>query len=133
MNVRDLAIKFTSYAHYILSREWAREGSQLPVLVCIAPDIAQERRMQRVAQVCLAHASGLVLWTTTDVPLHEQGPLAPIWLEGILSPITHYRQGVHTDKACLIRCLESTFCEALLNYSAVHLDSFRTNLILYKI
>jgi hypothetical protein len=86
MNVRDLAIKFTSYAHYILSREWAREGSQLPVLVCIASDIAQERRMQRVAQVCLAHASGLVLWTAKDVPLHEQGPLAPIWLEGIAQP-----------------------------------------------
>jgi len=27
MNVCDLAIKFTSYTHYILSREWAREGS----------------------------------------------------------------------------------------------------------
>ena len=25
MNVRDLAIKFTSYAQYIASREWARE------------------------------------------------------------------------------------------------------------
>ena len=56
MNVRDLAIKFTAYAHYILSREWAREGSQLPVLVCIAPDITQERRMQRVAQASHAHA-----------------------------------------------------------------------------
>ena len=27
MNVCDLAIKFTSYTHYILSREWARKGS----------------------------------------------------------------------------------------------------------
>jgi hypothetical protein len=27
INVRDLAIKFTSYAHYIASREWAREHS----------------------------------------------------------------------------------------------------------
>ena len=53
MNVRDLAIKFTSYAHYIASREWAREHSMLPVLVCVAPDIAQERRMQRVAQARL--------------------------------------------------------------------------------
>ena len=34
MNVRDLAIKFTSYASYIASREWARERSMLPVLVC---------------------------------------------------------------------------------------------------
>ncbi len=57
MNVRDLAIKFTSYAHYIASREWAREYSMLPVLVCVAPDIAQERRMQRVAQARLTSSS----------------------------------------------------------------------------
>ena len=57
MNVRDLAIKFTSYAHYIASREWAREHSMLPVLVCVAPDIAQERRMQRVAQARLTLSS----------------------------------------------------------------------------
>ena len=53
MNVRDLAVKFTSFEYYIASHEWAREGSMLPVLVCVAPDIAQERRVQRVAQ---AHA-----------------------------------------------------------------------------
>jgi dihydroorotate dehydrogenase len=86
MNMRDLAIKFTSYAHSILSREWAREGSQLPVLVCIAPDITQERRMQRVTQASHAHAPGLVLWTTTDVLLHEQCQLAPICLQGIAQP-----------------------------------------------
>ncbi len=45
MNVRDLIIKFTSYAYYIASREWARESSKLPLLICIAPDIAQERRI----------------------------------------------------------------------------------------
>ena len=45
MNVRDLVIKFTSYALYIASREWAREHSMLPMLICVAPDIAQERRM----------------------------------------------------------------------------------------
>jgi hypothetical protein len=55
MNVRDLAIKFTSYAHYIASREWAREHSMLPVLICIAPDIAQERGVQRVAEASPAH------------------------------------------------------------------------------
>ena len=37
MNVRDLAVKFTSY---IASREFAREHSILPVLICVAPDIA---------------------------------------------------------------------------------------------
>ena len=65
MNVRDLAVKFTSYAHYIASREWAREYSMLPVLVCVAPDIAQERRMQRVAQARLTSPAGLMVWTTT--------------------------------------------------------------------
>ena len=59
MNVRDLTVKFTAYSHYIASREWAREHSMLPVLVCLAPDIAQERRMQRVAQARLAHTPGL--------------------------------------------------------------------------
>src|SRR6266566_8767106 len=81
MNVRDLAVKFTSYASYIASREWARERSMLPVLVCVAPDIAQERRMQRVAQARLTSPPGLVVWTTTMVLLNEQGPLAPIWLQ----------------------------------------------------
>ena len=81
MNVRDLAVKFTSYEYYIASREWARECSMLPMLVCVAPDIAQERRMQRVAQARLRSTSGLVVWTTTSVLLDEQGPLAPIWLQ----------------------------------------------------
>ena len=53
----------------------------LPVLVCVAPDIAQERRMQRVAQARLTSTPGLVVWTTTRVLLDEQGPLAPIWLQ----------------------------------------------------
>ena len=49
MNERDLTIKFTSYASYIATREWTREHSMLPVLICVAPDIAQEKRMQRVS------------------------------------------------------------------------------------
>jgi predicted transcriptional regulator len=81
MNVRDLAVKFTSYANYIDSREWARERLGLPVLMCVAPDIAQERRMQRVAQARLSSTPGLVVWTTTRVLMNEQGPLAPIWLQ----------------------------------------------------
>ena len=82
MNVRDLAVKFSSYASYIASHEWAREHSMLPVLICVAPDIAQERRMQRVAQARLTSTPGMVVWTTTGVLLDEQGPLAPIWLQG---------------------------------------------------
>jgi len=83
MNVRDLAVKFTSYAQYIVSREWARERSMPPLLVCITPDIAQERRMQRIAQARLTHSPGVVLWTTTRVLLNGHGPLAPIWLQAI--------------------------------------------------
>jgi hypothetical protein len=83
MNVRDLSIKFASYAHFIASREWVREDVRLPRLLCVAPDIAQEKRMQRVMQNRLAHTSGLVVWTTTEVLLNEYGPLAPIWVSGI--------------------------------------------------
>ncbi|HEU0001523.1 MAG TPA: replication-relaxation family protein, partial [Ktedonobacteraceae bacterium] len=85
MNARDLAIKFASYAHYHDSREWAREWSWLPWLVCVAPDIAQERRMQRVAQVQLARFPGLVMWTSTEGLLIGYGPLAPIWLQSLPS------------------------------------------------
>ncbi len=57
MNVRDLAVKFTSYGTRITSREWAREHAIMPVLNCVAPDIDQERWMQRVAQVRLTSTS----------------------------------------------------------------------------
>ena len=83
MNVRDLTIKFTSYAFYIASREWAREHSMLPVLICVAPDIAQERRVQRVAQDRLTRSAGLIVWTTTEALFNEHGPLSPIWLQGL--------------------------------------------------
>ena len=83
MNVRDLVVKFDAYAHYVASREWARESSSLPVLVSVAPDITQERRMQQVAQTRLTHLPGLVLWSTTEVLLNEYGPLAPVWLQRI--------------------------------------------------
>jgi hypothetical protein len=83
LNVRDLTVKFTSYAHYIVSREWMREDARLPRLLCIVPDISQERRMQRVAQTRIMSLAGLVLWTTTDVLLSEHGPLSPIWLQGM--------------------------------------------------
>jgi hypothetical protein len=85
MNVRDLATKFLSYAQYIGSREWAREWSTLPWLVCVAPDIAQERRVQRVAHLNLPPIAGLIVWTTTESMLKEGGLLAPIWSCGMLS------------------------------------------------
>jgi hypothetical protein len=83
MNRRDPAIKCTSYRHYLASLEWKREDWRLPFLVCVAPDIAQERRIQREARAKLTDALGLMLWTTTGVLLYDQGPLAPIWLQGI--------------------------------------------------
>ena len=102
MNVRDLVIKFTSYAQYIASREWAREHSMLPMLICVAPDIAQERRMQRVAQAKLTHVSGLVMWTTTEVLLNELGPLAPIWLQGIPQS-SQVAQSDSSSRQCLFK------------------------------
>jgi hypothetical protein len=83
MNARDLAVKFTSYASYIASREWAREHLMLPVLICVAPDIAQEKRMHRLVQDSLTLSPGVVVCTTTAVLLKDHGPLAPIWLHGI--------------------------------------------------
>jgi hypothetical protein len=56
--------------------------------------------MQRVAQVRLTHAPGLVLLTTTEVLLNEYGSLAPIWLRGITPhhkvalPDSEIRQGL---------------------------------------
>jgi hypothetical protein len=41
MKVRDLAVKFTSYAQYSASREWARERSILPEHIRVAPDITR--------------------------------------------------------------------------------------------
>jgi hypothetical protein len=70
MNARDLEIKFRSYAHFIASREWARERAK-PLLVCIAPDIAQERRMYHVAQIQLSSQPEGLVWTTTAVLLQK--------------------------------------------------------------
>ncbi len=50
----------------------------LPALLCVALEIAQERRMLCVAQTRLTHIHELVLWTTTEVLLNEYGPHAPI-------------------------------------------------------
>ena len=79
MNVRDLTVKFTAYAQYLASREWAREQNTLPLLVCVVPDIAQEQRIMRVAQATLTQTSGLALYTTPIPLLKEYGPLAAIW------------------------------------------------------
>jgi Replication-relaxation len=74
MNARDLTVKFTSYAHYLASREWTRDHTALPMVLCVAPDIAQERRIQRVAQTTLATTPGFVLVTTTRSNLGSAMP-----------------------------------------------------------
>src|SRR6516164_3778709 len=58
-----------------------RESGQKSARCC--PDITQEGRMSRVARNRLAHVSGMVVWTTTEVLLHEYGPHAEIWLQHI--------------------------------------------------
>ena len=80
MNVRYLFNKFASYAHFIASREWAREEVRVLRLSCIAPDIAQAKRIQRVRHERLEQTPGLVMCTNTEVLLNEHGPPAPIWL-----------------------------------------------------
>ena len=57
-----------------------------PWLLCVAPELAQERRMQRVAQGSLLSITELVLWTTTSEWLCEHGPLASIWSPGTPTP-----------------------------------------------
>lgn len=70
--------KFFAYAHYVRSREWARELRPLPALLVVTPDPAQEQRIQRIARSCAK--AGLIVQTTTASHLDQQGPLAPIWL-----------------------------------------------------
>ncbi len=93
MNARDLIVKFASYAHYLASREWAREGAKPPWLLCVAPELAQERRMQRVEQASLLSITELVLWTTTSEWLCEHGPLASIW--SLVSPLGQATTALH--------------------------------------
>jgi hypothetical protein len=93
MNARDLTIKFASYAHYLASREWAGEGAKPPWLLCVSPEPAQERRIQRVAQASLLSITELVLWTTTSEWLCEQGPLASIW--SLVSPLSQATTALH--------------------------------------
>src|SRR5207248_5468191 len=83
MNARDLAVKFASYEQYLASREWVNEHSALPRLVCVVPDIAQERRMHHVAQTKLAQIRGVEILTTTEELLNDYGSHAPIWSRSI--------------------------------------------------
>jgi hypothetical protein len=78
------------------------------VLVCITPDIAQERRMQRVAVARLVHTPGLVLWATTEVLFQEQGPLVPIWLGGISQPSLASQPG-DSHRQCMFDAMQRKY------------------------
>ena len=118
MNVRDLVIKFTSYAFYIASREWAREHSMLPVLICVAPDIAQERRVQRVAQDRLTRSAGLIVWTTTEALFNEHGSSLPHLVTRSSTAKSNCKAG-QTTQTMPIRynCEKKTAFEMVLTYS----------------
>jgi hypothetical protein len=79
MGTRDLVAKFSTYAHYVASREWYREPGGLPLLLVVAPAKAQERRIARIASVLLRETPALAIATTTATRLAEQGPIAAIW------------------------------------------------------
>ena len=85
MVLRDLASKFTTYARYVAYRSWVKEHAVLPLLLTVAADVGQERRIRRVAQQQLAHTPGLVMQMTTASLLATQGPLAPIWWHVVTS------------------------------------------------
>ena len=79
MVLRDLATKFHTYARYVVYRTWVKEHAVLPLLLTVAADPGQERRIRRIAQQQLAQAPGLFMRMTTASLLARYGPLAPIW------------------------------------------------------
>ncbi len=81
MGSSALEKKFFAYAHYVHSREWARELRPLPTLLVVTPDPGHEQRIQRMARTCAEE--GLIVRTTTTSRLAEHSPLAPIWLTGV--------------------------------------------------
>lgn len=80
MTPKDLRLKFTTYAMYLISREWASSSPYLPALLCVAPDIGQEKQVVKAALQCLVQVpSGWCVYSTTASLLLTQGILGPIW------------------------------------------------------
>ncbi len=79
MTGANLANKMQAYAHYVRSREWAREVHALPTLLVIAPGPGQEERIRQVAHFCVE--AGLQIRVTTATRLAQRGLLEPIWLD----------------------------------------------------
>ena len=79
--------KMKSYAHYVRSRGWLREGKGVsPVLVIVVPDRGQFDRMMRVAQEELADSDIRVCVTMRDL-LEKHGLLGEIWSLAIPLPL----------------------------------------------
>lgn len=86
MNERDLRAKFASYAYYLASREWVKERTPLPLLLCVTPDIGHERRLTQVARLFVAQTNGLTLYTTTARLCETQGLHEAIWRQVVSQP-----------------------------------------------
>lgn len=71
--------RLETYAHYLTSREYAREAGRLPVVLYITATIAQERLVAKLARTCWSEIPALTCYTTTVSLLDGQGILAPIW------------------------------------------------------
>ena len=86
MGKRDLQIKFATYAMYLESREWARSAPSLPALLCVTPEIGQERRMAEATRQRFGQGpTAFRVYTTTAPLLATQGTLAPIWQQVVLA------------------------------------------------
>ena len=65
MGTRDLAVKLSTYAQYMASREWFKQEAALPLMLVVTPDPGQEMRLGRVSTATLIGGCGLIIHTTT--------------------------------------------------------------------
>ncbi len=99
MNARDLQVKFATYGAYLVAREWTRGDTVPPALLCVAPDIAQEQVLVRVAQAKLVSQPASFLYTTTAHLLVREGMLAPIWRQEMFG---HQRSSANGENRCSV-------------------------------
>lgn len=86
MDAHDLEKKFATYGMYLISREWARSSPYLPALLCVAPEMGQERRLAEAASTCLVKVpAAFRIYTTTAYLLAREGILADIWQQVVLA------------------------------------------------
>lgn len=79
MRRRDLEAKMRTYAEYVRSREWVKDGlASLPRLLFVVPDTGQEQRVSEAARTSLADLPLRILVTTAG-HIASADPLAPIW------------------------------------------------------